>query len=90
MASHPRFETEGSPKSLSILIIGATGHGGSYLCVELLGRGHRVTGMARKPPSLGEHRFYTPKVFDVVEAPFLSLVEELRGGYDVVVKYARI
>ena len=89
MVSTPEMDKQGPLKSLSILIIGATGHGGSYLSVQLVNRGHRVTGMARNPSRLGEHPLYVPREFDVVEAPFLSLIEELKQGYDVVVKYAR-
>ncbi len=80
-------EPGNAPTSLSVLVIGATGHGGSYLCLELVNRGHRVTGLSRKPSTLGQHRLYNPKVFDVVGAPFLDLVEEFKGDYDVVVKY---
>lgn len=77
-----------TPKSLSVLVIGATGHGGTYLCVELVNRGHRVPGLARRPSILGEHPLHTPKAFDLVETPFLDLMRQLKGNYDVIVKYA--
>ncbi|KAH6971060.1 hypothetical protein BKA56DRAFT_636004 [Ilyonectria sp. MPI-CAGE-AT-0026] len=73
-----------SQKPLNVLVIGATGHGGSYLCVELVSRGHRVTGMARTPSRLGRHALYIPKEFDIEKEPFLHLIEGLKG-YDVVV-----
>jgi putative NADH-flavin reductase len=78
-------KADGSSKRLSVLVIGSTGHGGSYLCLELVNRGHRVTGIARNPSKLGEHPLYTPKSFDVVDSPFLVLVDVLKG-FDVVVK----
>jgi putative NADH-flavin reductase len=53
--------------------------------LELVNRGHQVTGLARNPSKLGEHPLYTPKSFDVVDSAFLDLVEVLKG-YDVVVK----
>ncbi|PVH77483.1 hypothetical protein DL98DRAFT_423605 [Cadophora sp. DSE1049] len=70
-------------KQLKTLVIGATGHGGSYLCVELVNRGHKVTGLARNPGKLGPHEFYTPRKFDIVECSFAELMEELKG-FDVV------
>ncbi|MAD81443.1 MAG: hypothetical protein CL912_00635 [Deltaproteobacteria bacterium] len=70
---------------LNTLVIGATGHGGSYLCVELVNRGHKVTGLARNPEKLGKHELYTPRKFNVVECSFLELMEELKG-YDVIFK----
>lgn len=76
-------------KPLEILVIGSTGHGGSYLCVELVSRGHHVTGLARHPAKLGKHPLYTAYVFDVVEANFLDLIEALKG-YDVVIKCVTI
>lgn len=79
------MNTSTTVKSLKVLVIGSTGHGGSYLCVELVSRGHHVTGLARHPDKLGRHPLYTPKVFDVEAASFLDLVEALKG-YDVVVK----
>lgn len=71
---------------LNILVIGPTGHGGSYLCVELCNRGHHVTGLSRNPSTIGEHENYTPKVFDVSKSTFTELRTALEG-YDVVIKY---
>jgi putative NADH-flavin reductase len=72
--------------SLSILVIGSTGHGGSYLCIELCNRGHKVTGLARNPAKLGTHANYIPKQLDVVNCSFAELHQALEG-YDVVIKY---
>jgi putative NADH-flavin reductase len=71
---------------LNILVIGPTGHGGSYLCIELCERGHHVTGLSRNPATIGEHKNYTPKAFDVTKCTFTELHEALKG-YDVVIKY---
>ena len=87
MATNTNGSGASSRRTLSILVVGATGHGGSYLCLELVNRGHRVTGMARRPAKLGIHPLYTPKEFDVVNSPFLELIEEFKGEYNVIVKY---
>jgi hypothetical protein len=71
---------------LRILVIGSTGHGGSYLCIELCNRGHKVTGLARNPEKLGTHANYIPKQLDVVNCSFTELHQGLEG-YDVVIKY---
>jgi hypothetical protein len=71
---------------LNVLVIGPTGHGGSYLVLELCGRGHNVTGLSRRPETIGTHPKYTPKPFDVVNCSFTELHEAL-SGYDVVIKY---
>ena len=71
---------------LNILVIGPTGHGGSYLCLELCERGHQVTGLSRNPSKIGEHPNYHPKVFDVANSSFTDLRKALEG-YDVVIKY---
>jgi putative NADH-flavin reductase len=73
-------------KPLNILVIGPTGHGGSYLVIELCERGHNVTGLSRKPETIGTHPKYTPKPFDVVNCSFTELHQAL-SGYDVVIKY---
>lgn len=86
MAATIKGEGRSSQTSLSVLVVGATGHGGSYLCLELINRGHFVTGMARRPEKLGAHPLYRPKAFDVVNSPFLELIEEFNRGYDVIVK----
>jgi putative NADH-flavin reductase len=74
-----------SSTPLNILIIGPTGHGGSYLCIELCDRGHQVTGLSRNPTTIGEHPNYHPKAFDVVNSSFPELHQAL-VGYDVVIK----
>jgi len=78
--------TMSDKKALNILVIGPTGHGGSYLVLELCGRGHHVTGLSRRPETIGTHPKYTPKPFDVVNCSFTELHQTL-SGYDVVIKY---
>ena len=73
-------------KPLNVLVIGPTGHGGSYLVIELCDRGHNVTGLSRKPETIGTHPKYTPKSFDVFNCTFTELHQAL-SGYDVVIKY---
>lgn len=70
--------------TLKIGVIGPAGFGGSYLCIELLNRGHRVFGISRAPQKLGVHQLYTPVSADVNA---LSIVElaEVFNGLDVVV-----
>lgn len=52
-------------KALRIGVIGPAGFGGSYLCVELINRGHHVVGFSRNPAKLGAHARYTPVAVDV-------------------------
>ena len=70
----------------NILVIRPTGHGGSYLCVELCNHGHHVTGLSRNPSSIGMHPNYTPKPFDIANSTFTELHQAM-AGYDVVIKY---
>ncbi len=50
---------------LKIGVIGPAGFGGSYVCVELINRGHEVIGISRNPCKLGSHERYTPRAADV-------------------------
>jgi uncharacterized protein YbjT (DUF2867 family) len=80
MASIPKAK-----KPLKIVVLGPSGFGGSYLCVELINRGHHVTGISRSPEKLGSHKLYTAKSVDLEGAS----VEELAAafeGHDVVVE----
>ncbi|KAF2799637.1 hypothetical protein K505DRAFT_387729 [Melanomma pulvis-pyrius CBS 109.77] len=73
-----------SSSRLNILLVGPTGHGGSYISSELIKRGHHVVGLSRHPETVGTHKLYTPKKFDVVESGFLDLIEVFKG-YDVII-----
>ncbi|KAF5576031.1 nad-dependent epimerase dehydratase [Fusarium pseudocircinatum] len=50
---------------LTVGVIGPAGFGGSYLCVELINRGHRVVGLSRNPQKLGSHLLYEPRNIDL-------------------------
>ncbi|KAH7000692.1 hypothetical protein EDB80DRAFT_765846 [Ilyonectria destructans] len=69
---------------LHIGVIGPTGFGGSYLCIELLNRGHRVRGISRRPERLGIHQSYTPYAIDIEGASIEQLVTSFTG-LDVLV-----
>lgn len=51
--------------SLKVGVIGPAGFGGSYLCVELINRGHHVVGLSRNPQKLGSHALYEPRSINV-------------------------
>ncbi len=50
---------------LTIGVIGPAGFTGSYLCIELINRGHKVIGFSRSPEKLGTHPRYTPHTLDI-------------------------
>lgn len=64
---------------LKVGVIGPAGFTGSYLCVELLNRGHHVIGFSRKPDSIGSHSRYTPRVLDINQASIEELAETFNG-----------
>ena len=64
---------------LTVGVIGPAGFTGSYLCVELLNRGHHVVGFSRKPEAIGSHARYTPKVLDINQASIEELAETCKG-----------
>ena len=69
---------------MKIGVIGPAGFGGSYLCVELIERGHEVFGISRDPKKLGQHELYTPRPADVNALSIVELSQVFRG-LDVVV-----
>lgn len=69
---------------LKIGVIGPAGFGGSYLCVELINRGHEVVGLSRSPSKLGSHPRYTPRVLDVSSDSIDQLAQSFTG-IDVLV-----
>jgi uncharacterized protein YbjT (DUF2867 family) len=73
-------------KQLRVGVIGSTGYAGSHTCIELLARGHQVTGVSRNPDKIGKHANYTGKSVDLENASIEDLVDALTG-LDVVVKY---
>ncbi|KAF2028140.1 hypothetical protein EK21DRAFT_70483 [Setomelanomma holmii] len=73
--------------SLQIGVIGPAGFGGSYLCVELLNRGHTVVGISRNPEKLGKHPGYTPRPIDIDEASVEQLAKSFKGVDVLVSEY---
>jgi uncharacterized protein YbjT (DUF2867 family) len=74
-------------KQLKVAVIGATGYVGSHVCIELLARGHHVTGISRRPEKLGSHLNYSTKSVDLECTSIEELVDAF-SGQDVVVKYS--
>jgi putative NADH-flavin reductase len=70
--------------SLRVGVIGPAGFGGSYLCVELLNRGHTVVGLSRNPAKLGSHPRYIPRPVDIDEVSISELAKQFEG-IDVLV-----
>jgi uncharacterized protein YbjT (DUF2867 family) len=73
-------------KQLNVGVIGSTGYAGSHTCIELLSRGHLVTGISRNPDKLGSHPHYSGKSVDFEKASISELIEVF-SGHDVLVKY---
>jgi putative NADH-flavin reductase len=71
-------------KALRVGVIGPAGFGGSYLCVELINRGHHVVGFSRNPGKLGAHARYTPIRMDV-SAQGIQELARVFENVDVVV-----
>ena len=67
---------------LRIAVFGATGHIGSAVCVEAVGRGHQVTALARHAPEAT-----TPKGTTAVRVDVLDplAVADVVAGHDAVV-----
>jgi putative NADH-flavin reductase len=73
-----------SSKPLRVAVIGPAGFGGSYLCVELLNRGHTVVGISRNPEKLGKHERYIPRPIDIDQVSFTELAKTF-NDVDVLV-----
>ena len=73
-----------TPIPLRVGVIGPAGFGGSYLCVELLNRGHTVIGISRSPQKLGSHPRYIPRPVDIDELSISELAKKFEG-IDVLV-----
>lgn len=69
---------------LKVGVIGPAGFGGSYLCLELINRGHEVVGISRSPEKLGVHRNYTPRAADVSSQKIEELAQAF-AGLDVLI-----
>lgn len=71
---------------MNIALIGVSGHVGSRLLAELLGRGHSVTGIARDTTKLASQPGLLLKVGDATQAARLA---PLLAGHDVVISATR-
>lgn len=76
-----------SSKPLRVGVIGPAGFGGSYLCVELLNRGHTVIGISRNPQKLGKHERYIPRPVDIDEVSISELAKSFEGVDVLVSEY---
>ncbi|KAJ2901608.1 nad-dependent epimerase dehydratase [Zalerion maritima] len=72
---------------LRVGVIGPAGFGGSYLCVELIDRGHHVVGLSRNPQKLGSHALYEPRPVDVDNASEAELAKAMSDVQVVVCEY---
>jgi putative NADH-flavin reductase len=72
------------PNPLRVGVIGPAGFGGSYLCRELISRGHIVIGISRHPEKLGKHTRYIPRPFDIDASSISDFAAQLRD-IDVLV-----
>jgi uncharacterized protein YbjT (DUF2867 family) len=70
---------------LRVIVLGPTGLGGSAMSIELLNRGHHVTGMSRNPQKLGNHERYHPVSVDLTKVGPDDLIE-LFKGCDVLIE----
>lgn len=70
--------------SQTVGVIGPAGFGGSYLCVEVIRRGHSVIGLSRNPESFGSCPGYTPRKLDI-EAASIDDVANSISDIDVLV-----
>ncbi|EUC31231.1 hypothetical protein COCCADRAFT_6851 [Bipolaris zeicola 26-R-13] len=72
---------------LKIAVIGPAGFGGSYLCVELINRGHNVIGISRNPAKLGKHERYIPRPVDIDAAPIEKIAETFKDADALVCEF---
>jgi uncharacterized protein len=67
---------------MNVVVYGATGNSGSEIVKELVARGHKVTGVARKVDSLKDKPGVTAKVDDLSNVDAIAAIIK---GADVVV-----
>ena len=72
---------------LRVGVIGPAGFGGSYLCVELINRGHTVIGLSRNPEKLGKHERYIPRPVDIDNVSIAELAKAFEGMDVLVSEY---
>ncbi|KAI0123383.1 hypothetical protein BJ170DRAFT_641634 [Xylariales sp. AK1849] len=76
-----------APTPLRVGVLGPAGFGGSYLCIELINRGHYVVGLSRNPQKLGSHSLYEPRKIDLDRETEASLAESMNDVDVVVCEY---
>ena len=69
---------------MQIAVLGPAGFGGSNVCVELLNRGHNLTGISRNPEKVGKHDRFRPYPLDLLTASIAQLIEAFEGQDAVV------
>ncbi|GAB1738607.1 hypothetical protein NU219Hw_g3408t1 [Hortaea werneckii] len=69
---------------MQIAVLGPAGFGGSNVCVELLNRGHKVTGISRNPEKIGRHDKFRPYPLDLLTASIAQLIEAFEGQDAVI------
>ena len=67
---------------MKIALIGASGHAGSRILQELVGRGHEVTAIVRHPDKIPQHELVTPAKADIHDT---SALAKLLAGHDAVI-----
>jgi uncharacterized protein len=70
---------------MNVVVYGATGNSGSEIVKELLARGHKVTGVARKVDSLKDNPGVTAKTDDLSNVD--KIAEIIKGADAVVTAY---
>jgi len=70
---------------MNVVVYGATGNSGSEIVKELLARGHKVTGVARKVDSLKDKPGVTAKTDDLSNVD--KIAEIIKGADAVVTAY---
>jgi putative NADH-flavin reductase len=72
-------------KALNAAVIGPAGMTGSYTVVELLNRGHSVTGISRNPAGIGKHDRYKAVPLDFDTSSITEIAKAFEG-FDVIIK----
>lgn len=72
---------------MHVAILGSTGSLGSHVCVELLRRGHEVSGVSRSPDGLGQHERYHTIPLDISIATTGDFLEAFEGTEAIVWGY---
>ena len=77
-------EPQSAITKMQIAVLGPAGFGGSNVCVELLNRGHNLTGISRNPEKIGKHDRFRPYPLDLLTASIAQLIEAVEGQDAVI------